>query len=177
MDTADKILAALIAGIISLIIISGAIIYVIWSENDETMQEVKMASGSAENENELLLNDDTSIVNNIRGKLWIRAKVIYSEAFDGERCSIKSEAISEGKWIYKDGWYYYSDVLEFTQKTRPLVDEFFYEGQAVKGENKKAFRLYTEAVNEEWLQQKPSSCMEAFDMFMQETERGDIKDL
>lgn len=177
MDTADKILAALIAGIVCLILVSGAVIYVAWTENDGAIEEVKMAAGNAEDENELLLNDDTSIVNNTHGRLWLRAEIIYSDALDAQKCSISSEAVENGAWIYSDGWYYYRDVLDFTNETRPLVDHLMYNGENMTESRDKAFRLQVEAVKEEWLDEEPSSCVEAFEMFKRLSEEGETEDL
>ena len=177
MDTADKILAALIAGIVCLILVSGAVIYVIWTEKDGAIEEVKMAAGTAESENELLLCDDTSIVNNTRGRLWLRAEIIYSDELDAEKCSISSDAVEDGAWIYSDGWYYYNDVLDFTHKTRPLVDKVIYDGESMTESTDKAFRPQVEAVKEDWLYEEPSSCVEAFEMFYKIKGQGETENL
>ena len=166
MDTADKILAALIAGIVCLILVSGAVIYVIWTEKDGAIEEVKMAAGTAESENELLLCDDTSIVNNTR-----------AADFGSERRSstvmslmLKNVRYRRTLWRTVRGYTATDGIitmmfLDFTHKTRPLVDEVIYDGESMTESTDKAFRLQVEAVKEDWLYEEPSSCVEAFEMF------------
>lgn len=163
----DKISAALILGITILMMTSGIIIYETWiSDASETMGAETIIEEEG-NDEELVFNDDTSIKNNSCRKLWIRARLVYDNGYDGEGYEIVSGAIDDGMWqMGSENWYYYARPVEFAQVTEPLVDRLLYNGTDVT-KTDGSFSLQVEAVDEDWFVAKPSDGMEAFDFFQE----------
>ena len=160
----DKISAALIFGIVSLVFISGLIVFDTWIVGDSRPQEVTAAAEQGSGE-ELVFNDDTSITSCTGQRMWLRARITYEPEYDGKNYRIVSRAIEKKLWaLGRDGWYYYTDPVQFAQTTEPLIDELFYREQKATEGRSGRFSLQVEAVDQSWLLRRPASCPEAFQM-------------
>ncbi|MDO4544568.1 MAG: hypothetical protein Q4C25_00280 [Bacillota bacterium] len=158
----DKISAALIFGIIGMVLLSGMIVYRTWIADVDKLDEIDAVTAEVPLQQELICNDDTSITSNANKKLWLRVKIIYREEYDADGYQVISEAVSDGEWIEKDGWYYYRVPLELAQTTRPLMDRLLYGGQEVEQGETGRFSLQVEAVDEAWLLERPEDAYQAF---------------
>lgn len=153
----DKISAALICGILTLMFISGTIVYNTWIVEKEPVQET------------LIFNDDTSVTNNSDGNLWLRVRV--EKTSENEVVEVISRYIDEECWIDgQDGWYYYSKPIGFARSTKPFAEEIRYAGDDAKGGK---FRLNVEAVDQEWLFDVPKDGKEAFRLFKESNSAPD----
>lgn len=175
MEKIDKISAALIIGIVSLVVISCVIVYQTWADGKDKLQDWEIVSedagGGLQEDTELVFNDDTSITNNSSRKIWLRVKVLYKEKNETDKYEIVSEAVDKGEWILAgDQWYYFSRPMGAAQRTKPLIDRLLYNKEDILGTELKAFRLQAEAVDEGWLKSKPGNVKEAFDSFRKMTE-------
>lgn len=162
----DKISAVLITCILLLIGVNGIIIYNTWIAVDDGPKVVRTLSESDYSDHELIFNDDTSIVNNVDKKLWIRVKIIYNNKNNEEEYEIISEAAQAGCWQRSnDGWFYYRDPLTAGKITRPLIDKLLYDGKDVSYGDTSKFKLQAEAVDEAWLSESPKNGKHAFKIF------------
>lgn len=176
MEKIDKISAALIIGIVSLVVVSGVIVYQTWIDGKDKLQNFEVVAentdGKMTENTELVFNDDTSVTNNSGRKIWLRVKVLYYDKKKADKYEIVSAAAEKGEWkLENDRWYYYSRPIEALQNTKPLIDNLLYEKRNLLGTNLKAFRLQAEAVDEAWLVYKPKNVKEAFDSFKKITEK------
>ena len=168
MGRIDKISAALIAGIIVLITISGIIVYKTWLDGKNDTEYIETAAENGIERTELIFNNDTSITNNSSRILWLRVKVVYYESYEDDNYEIVSEALKDGYWSHdSDEWYYCSEPVDFAEKTEPLIDQLLCGDENVMNDDLKKFRLQAEAVDEAWLLSKPKSGKEAFELFTQ----------
>lgn len=177
MERIDKISAALIIGIVSLVVISSVIVYQTWLDGRDKLSDFEVVAentdGRINDDAELVFNDDTSITNNSSRKIWLRVKVMYYDELKADKYEIVSEAVDKGVWkLGSDRWYYYNRPMEALQHTKPLIDNLLYEKKDLLGTNLKAFRLQAEAVDEAWLIHKPKNVKEAFDLFRKMTEKN-----
>lgn len=161
----DRISAALIGGILALLMTSFVIIYETWITGTEPQMEIGTIVMDQDCEDYLAFNNDTSVKNNSARHLWIRAKIIYPELYDQEKYHIVSSSIEQGRWIDEsDGWYYYSEPIGLAQTTEPLIDELLYDGRKAEQGGSGRFSLQVEAVYDEWLPDNPDDVEEAFYM-------------
>lgn len=161
----DKISAALICGIIGLVLINAAIIYNTWiveKTPDRSAQET------------LIFNDDTSVTNNSAGNLWLRVKVAETEGY--EEAEVISRYIDGDFWIDgHDGWYYYNEPIGFARSTKPFAEEIRYAPEHAKGNGGNGcFQLNVEAVDQEWLFTVPADGKEAFELFRRANEDPEL---
>lgn len=162
----DKISAMLIAGIISMVIISTAVVADTWIIGRKEIPETCTVIEEVPSEQELTFNDDTSVTNNSDKKLWIRIKVIYYDENNAGDYSIISNALENGEWIYDEsGWYYCNRPLRFSETTSPLIDRLLYKNEDISKERGGRFRLQAEAVDQAWLLSDPGTGKEAFRIF------------
>lgn len=165
----DKISMALITGIITLVMVSGLIVYNTWLSDEINHMEAETIVEETQSEDDLVFNDDTSIKNNSDRQLWIRVKPVYDSQYDPGGYRIISGAIDRGEWKSDDGsWYYYSKPIGLSQTTKPLMDRLLYNGEDVSADSNGRFSLQVEAVDEEWFVTEPDDGIEAFN-FLEET--------
>jgi len=170
----DRISAALVVCIIMLIGINAAVIYNTWID-DDSLEAVEIYSPE---ESDLVFNDDTSIECVAQKKLWIRARLVYSKAYDADGYEIISEAADDGYWEESDdGWYYCREGISMGQETRPLLDSLLYNGEKAERDTTGKFRMKVEAVDEAWLDKKPSDSKQAFKMLEELYSEKDIREL
>ncbi len=155
----DRVSAILIFCITALLSFSGYLLYSTVEAGRDTADNVEIISEQAADSEELSFNSDTSITNNSDRELWIRARIIMKDDSD---LMIKSDAVEKGEWINRDGWYYSRGSVGAKETTKPVIDRL--SGGNDPG-TKQRFRMKVEAVDQDWLPERPGSGVEAFELF------------
>lgn len=153
----DRVSAILIFGIMSLVMISSYIVFDTWLQNPGYDEEI------------LVFNDDTSVINNSTEDLWIRAKI--SEKKNSDNMAIR---INENFWIDgKDGWHYYEKCLKNDQRTEPFARSSENSSSNAKAEDINSFSVKVEAVEQARLPRTPKDCQEAFILLKREKQEAE----
>ena len=161
----DRVLVALAAGILMIVMTSVIIVYDVWISDDKGLMEAETVLNEAAPQGELIFNDDTSIRNNSYRQLWIRARIVCDSSDSGDYTVI-SKSVGSGAWeAGKDGWYYYAEPVGFAVTTEPLVDRLLYKDEEGYADVSGRFSMQAEAVDEEWFVSRPANGSEAFRMF------------
>lgn len=153
----DRISAVLVLGIISLVMISGYMVYDTWISEEDMEYQV------------LIFNDDTSVTNNSDSSLWLRAKVA-----DEEADSTMPVQINDDSWINgEDGWYYYMESLGAKRNTVPFALSGGTPLPNAKHAAIGSFKVKVEAVEQVSLPRLPEDGREAFLMLKRKEQKTD----
>lgn len=157
----DKVSAILIFGIMGLVMMSSYIVFDTWLQNPGYDEEI------------LVFNDDTSVVNNSDETLWVRAKV-DQEATEGD-VAIELK-INDKSWVDgKDGWHYYAESLKATEDTEPFAISYAEPSTNAKSAALCSFRVKVEAIEESRLSEKVENSKDAFLLLKRERQEAEPK--